>query len=67
MDKKILIIHDAYNAKDPDAITSEVKSIVSETINDLDNCKIRVANKIDNEWIVNQWVNKAILLSFMVL
>ena len=66
MDKKIQIIHDAYNAKDPDAITSEVKSIVSETINDLDSGKIRVANKIDNEWIVNQWVKKAILLSFRI-
>tara|TARA_Y100000590_G_scaffold102939_1_gene116983 strand:- start:1450 stop:2262 length:813 start_codon:yes stop_codon:yes gene_type:complete len=66
MDKKIQIIHDAYNAKDSDAITDEVKLIVSETISDLDSGKIRVANKIDNEWIVNQWVKKAILLSFRI-
>ena len=66
MDKKIQIIHDAYNAKYSDAITDEVKLIVSETISDLDSGKIRVANKIDNEWIVNQWVKKAILLSFRI-
>ena len=29
MDKKIQIIHDAYNAKDSDAITDEVKLIVT--------------------------------------
>ena len=66
MDKRIQIIHDAFNSSTQDAITNEVKSIVNETINDLDTGKIRVAKKIDNEWTVNQWVKKAILLSFRI-
>ena len=65
-EKKIQIIHDAFNNKEHSTITKEVKSIVSETINDLDTGKIRVAVKIDNEWVVNQWVKKAILLSFRI-
>ena len=28
--------------------------------------KIRVANKINGSWVVNQWIKKAILLSFRV-
>ena len=32
----------------------------------LDKGEIRVAQKIDNNWIINQWIKKAILLSFKV-
>ena len=39
---------------------------ISKTIDLLDSGKIRVAEKKDNEWIVNQWIKKAILLSFRV-
>ena len=42
------------------------KIIIKDTINDLDTGKIRVAKKIDGEWVVNQWVKKAILLSFKI-
>ena len=28
--------------------------------------KIRVANKINDNWVVNQWIKKAILLSFRI-
>ena len=40
-----------------------IKTII-ETIELLDKGKIRVAEKKNNEWIVNQWIKKAILLSF---
>ena len=40
---------------------------ISKTIDLLDSGKIRVAEKKDNEWIVNQWIKKAILLSFRVI
>ena len=37
---------------------------IDETIELLDEGKIRVAEKKNNQWIVNQWIKKAILLSF---
>ena len=39
---------------------------ISETIELLDSGKIRVAEKKNSSWITNQWVKKAILLSFRV-
>ena len=42
----------------------EVPDAVNEVINLLDDGKIRVAEKINNKWIVNQWIKQAILLSF---
>ena len=40
--------------------------IIMETINYLDSGKVRVAEKIKGKWILNQWVKKAVLLSFQV-
>ena len=40
--------------------------VINQTIDLLDSGKIRVAEIKDNEWIVNQWIKKAILLSFRV-
>ena len=37
---------------------------VNEVIKLLDQGKVRVAEKKDNKWIVNQWIKQAILLSF---
>ena len=42
----------------------ELREAVKEVINLLDEGKIRVAEKKDNKWIVNQWIKQAILLSF---
>lgn len=42
----------------------EIRDAVDETMSLLDGGKIRVCEKIDNSWQVNQWVKKAILLSF---
>ncbi len=39
---------------------------INETIKNLDNGKVRVAEKSSNKWIVNQWVKKAVLLSFQI-
>ncbi len=39
---------------------------ISDTIDLIDKGKIRVAEKINNEWKVNGWIKKAILLSFRV-
>ncbi len=42
----------------------ELPEAVNEVINLLDEGKIRVAEKKDNKWVVNQWIKQAILLSF---
>ncbi len=39
---------------------------VRETVDLLDKGKLRVAEKIDGEWIVNEWVKQAILLFFPI-
>lgn len=51
-----------------DAITigtgGEVRAAVVEALNLLDSGTRRVAEKIDGNWQVNQWLKKAVLLSF---
>ncbi len=42
----------------------EIRDAVNEAINLLDSGQARVCNKIDDKWHVNQWLKKAILLSF---
>jgi len=43
---------------------SEVEAAVQEAIALLDSGKVRVAEKTDSGWQVNQWLKKAVLLSF---
>jgi len=45
---------------------NKYKEAVRETIDLLDNGKIRVAEKINGEWIVNEWIKQAILLYFPI-
>ncbi|WP_038035550.1 2,3,4,5-tetrahydropyridine-2,6-dicarboxylate N-succinyltransferase [Thermopetrobacter sp. TC1] len=44
--------------------TGEIREAVEEALDLLDSGKVRVAEKIDGEWVVNQWLKKAVLLSF---
>ena len=44
--------------------TGDIRNAVDETLNNLDRGIMRVCEKINNEWLVNQWIKKAILLSF---
>ena len=48
----------------PTSMPPDVKETVSIVLDQLDEGKLRVAEKKDGEWIVNQWVKKAVLLSF---
>lgn len=43
---------------------ASARDAVFSTIEDLDKGVIRVAEKIDGEWIVNQWIKRAISLYF---
>ena len=42
----------------------DLESAIDEAIDRLDSGKARVAEKIDGAWQVNQWLKKAVLLSF---
>ena len=43
---------------------SELGQAVDSVINALDQGTLRVAEKADGQWIVHQWIKKAVLLSF---
>ena len=60
-------INEAFEKKDKiDSSDKTLNDLVRETIDLLDNGKIRVAEKKGDKWQVNQWIKKAILLSFRV-
>ncbi|HCJ51551.1 MAG TPA: 2,3,4,5-tetrahydropyridine-2,6-dicarboxylate N-succinyltransferase, partial [Gallionella sp.] len=48
----------------PRSADSQLKEAVDAVINQLDQGKLRVAEKIDGEWVTHQWLKKAVLLSF---
>lgn len=48
----------------PATAPTEVRQAVEEALNLLEAGKARVAEKQDGEWTVNQWLKKAVLLSF---
>ena len=60
------IINDAFEDKDSINVNTagDIRNAVDETLNKLDSGSLRVCEKINNEWQVNQWIKKAILLSF---
>ena len=43
---------------------NSIKEAVENILIQLDKGQLRVAQKIDNSWCVNEWVKKAVLLSF---
>ncbi|WP_166838828.1 2,3,4,5-tetrahydropyridine-2,6-dicarboxylate N-succinyltransferase [Rheinheimera pleomorphica] len=50
----------------PNTVTLDVKQAVETVISMLDNGSARVAEKIAGEWVVHQWLKKAVLLSFRI-
>ncbi len=48
----------------PTSAPADIKTAVAETLNNLDAGTIRVAEKINGEWVTHQWIKKAVLLSF---
>lgn len=48
----------------PSSAPAEIREAVAEVIAGLDAGTLRVAEKTDGEWKVNQWIKKAVLISF---
>jgi 2,3,4,5-tetrahydropyridine-2-carboxylate N-succinyltransferase len=61
------IIEQAFEQRDTITATNvapEVKQAIEQAIEQLNNGTARVAEKIAGEWVVHQWLKKAVLLSF---
>ena len=61
------IIEQAFEKRaeySPTTMPQDVKDAVNDVLEQLDNGSLRVAEKKDGEWVVNQWAKKAVLLSF---
>ena len=44
----------------------DVSQAVNQVIKKLDSGELRIAEKVDNQWTVNQWLKKAVLISFRI-
>ena len=63
------IIENAFENRSnisPSSVEAPIKAAVLEAIELLDTGKARVAEKVNGEWVVNQWLKKAVLLSFAI-
>ena len=48
----------------PSAADAKVREAVEHTLHALDAGTLRVAEKLNGNWVVHQWIKKAVLLSF---
>ncbi len=48
----------------PDTAPAALREAVADVLAELDAGRMRVAEKRDGQWIVHQWLKKAVLLSF---
>ncbi|OQS43784.1 2,3,4,5-tetrahydropyridine-2,6-dicarboxylate N-succinyltransferase [Chromobacterium haemolyticum] len=50
----------------PATVSAELKAAIGQVIAELDAGRLRVVEKQGADWVVNQWVKKAVLLSFRI-
>ena len=50
----------------PDSTPEPVRDAVQEALQGLNDGSLRVAEPADNGWVVNEWLKKAVLLSFCI-
>jgi 2,3,4,5-tetrahydropyridine-2-carboxylate N-succinyltransferase len=63
------IIEEAFERRadiTPRSVDAQLKETINTVIEYLDQGKLRVAEKIDGQWVTHQWVKKAVLLSFRI-
>ncbi|MRR49388.1 MAG: 2,3,4,5-tetrahydropyridine-2,6-dicarboxylate N-succinyltransferase [Rhodocyclaceae bacterium] len=61
------IIEDAWEKRTeltPGKAPARIGEAVDHILGELDQGKLRVAEKIDGDWVTHQWIKKAVLLSF---
>jgi len=60
------IIDAAWEARDTITVSTKgpVRDAVEEALDGLDQGRLRVAEKHEGQWVVRQWLKKAVLLSF---
>ncbi|WP_287830421.1 2,3,4,5-tetrahydropyridine-2,6-dicarboxylate N-succinyltransferase [Idiomarina sp.] len=61
------LINEAFEQRDqisPRTDDDELREVVRYIIDEIDRGELRVAEKVAGEWIVHQWLKKAVLLSF---
>jgi 2,3,4,5-tetrahydropyridine-2-carboxylate N-succinyltransferase len=69
MNKHQQIIEESWDSRseiNPGTASAALREAVSSVINDLDRGALRVAEKIDGQWVTHQWLKKAVLLSFRI-
>jgi len=63
------LIDDAFEKRadiTPSTVSPELKAAILQVVDELDAGRLRVAEKVDGQWITHQWVKKAVLLSFRI-
>ncbi|MGF1644623.1 MAG: 2,3,4,5-tetrahydropyridine-2,6-dicarboxylate N-succinyltransferase [Thiotrichales bacterium] len=63
------IIEEAYERRaeiTPRNVETRLREAVQETLDQLDAGVLRVAEKVDGDWVVHEWLKKAVLLSFRI-
>ncbi|GBG03561.1 2,3,4,5-tetrahydropyridine-2,6-dicarboxylate N-succinyltransferase [Azospira sp. I13] len=61
------IIEDAWENRtslQPGSAPAKIGEAVDHVLEQLDKGQLRVAEKIDGDWVTHQWIKKAVLLSF---
>ncbi len=69
MEKLKIIIENAFENRNKISLIPnniELRDAINNVITCLDEGQLRIADKIDGQWITNQWIKKAILLSFYI-
>src|ERR1700760_5104778 len=59
-------IDDAWENRETLGVSAKgaVRDAVEAVLDDLDSGRLRVAEKINGEWHIHQWLKKAVLMSF---
>jgi len=63
------IIEEAFERRadiTPRNVEAHISDAVTQAVNMLDSGEARVAEKVNGDWVVNEWLKKAVLLSFRI-
>ena len=67
MEQLKTIIEEAFDRRadiTPRNVDANLKESIMQALEMLDSGKLRVAEKVDGDWVTHQWLKKAVLLSF---